>query len=103
MQNAAKSAIAVAGWHRMSYSYPDKSSMSAELENHIRTVHAIVGNAVTEGRYIVFGAGSTHLLNAALYALSSDNFNSSPASVLVSVPYYKVKSYFRNLDIQNLK
>ncbi|KAB2621032.1 tryptophan aminotransferase-related protein 4-like [Pyrus ussuriensis x Pyrus communis] len=104
MQHAAKSAIAVAGWHRMSYSYPDKSSMSAELENHIRRVHAIVGNAVTEGRYIVFGAGSTHLLNAALYALSSDNFNSSPASVLVSVPYYKLyqtqAEFFRSLDFK---
>ncbi|CAB4289406.1 unnamed protein product [Prunus armeniaca] len=60
------------------------------LERHIRKLHAIVGNAVTGGRYIVFGAGSTQLLNAAVHALSSHNSSSSssPASVVASIPYY---------------
>ncbi|CAB4284367.1 unnamed protein product [Prunus armeniaca] len=59
MQHASKSALVVAGWHRMSYTFADQSYISAELERHIRKLHAIVGNAVTGGRYIVFGAGST--------------------------------------------
>ncbi|ONH90218.1 hypothetical protein PRUPE_8G041300 [Prunus persica] len=77
MQHASKSALVVAGWHRMSYTSADQSYISAELERHIRKLHAIVGNAVTGGRYIVFGAGSTQLLNAAVHALSSHNSSSS--------------------------
>ena len=93
MQHAAKSAVVVAGWHRMSYTSADQSYISAELERHIRKLHAIVGNAVTGGRYIVFGAGSTQLLNAAVHALSSHNSSnsSSPASVVATIPYYRVR------------
>lgn len=80
----------------MGYSFSDKSYISQELERLIRKVHDIAGNAVTQGRYIVIGAGSTHLINAAVQALSSsstDNFNSSsssPASIVVTIPYYAV-------------
>ncbi|CAB4319820.1 unnamed protein product [Prunus armeniaca] len=92
MQHAAKSAVVVAGWHRMSYTFSDQSYISAELERHIRQLHAIVGNAVTQGRYIIFGAASTQLLNAAVHALSSHNSSSSssPASVVASIPYYNL-------------
>ena len=89
MQNPASSAILVAGWHRMSYDFIDKSTISEELENHIRKVHAFVGNAVTQGRFIVFGVGSIQLVNAAIHSLSSEN-SSSPARVVASVPYYSV-------------
>lgn len=88
-QHAASSAVVVAGWNRMSYAYNDHSSISQELERHIRKVHALVGNAVTAGRFIVFGAGSTQLLNAAVHALSPDN-SSTPAAVVASIPYYPV-------------
>ncbi|VVA37002.1 PREDICTED: tryptophan [Prunus dulcis] len=104
MQHAAQSAVLVAGWHRMGYSYPDGSYISAELEGHIRKLHATVGNAVTQGRYIVFGAGSTQLLNAAVHALSSHNSSnsSSPASVVATIPYYRLyktqTEFFRSLD-----
>ncbi|CAK7346733.1 unnamed protein product [Dovyalis caffra] len=101
MQHAASSALLVAGWHRMSYSYSDQSSMSEELERHIRKLHAIVGNAATDGRYIVFGAGSTQLLNAAVRALSPEN-SSSPARVVASIPFYPVyelqTDIFRSVD-----
>nr|XP_028965220.1 tryptophan aminotransferase-related protein 4-like isoform X2 [Malus domestica] len=102
-KHASKSAVLVAGWHRMSYVFPDQSRISAELERHIREIHTIVGNAVTEGRYIVFGAGSTQLLNAAVNALStSNNFNSSPSSVVASIPYYSLyqmqTEFFRSMD-----
>lgn len=87
MQNAASSATVVAGWHRMSYAFNDHTITSQELEKHIRELHSIVGNAVTEGKYIVFGTGSTELLNAAVYALSLKN-SSSPSRVVVSIPFY---------------
>ena len=73
MQNAASSAMLVAGWHRMSYLFENHSLISRVLENQIRKLHTAVGNAVTQGRLIVFGAGSTQLLNAAVHALSTDN------------------------------
>ncbi|XP_027090561.2 tryptophan aminotransferase-related protein 4-like [Coffea arabica] len=88
-QNAATSAIMMAGWHRMGYEFEDGSLISKELEKKIRKLHATVGNAVTEGRYIVFGAGSTQLLNAAVHALAADA-SSSPAKVVASAPYYPV-------------
>ncbi|KAF5735331.1 putative Alliin lyase precursor [Tripterygium wilfordii] len=90
MQKAASSAVVVAGWHRMGYSYHDKSTISAELERHIRKLHALVGNAVTDGRHILFGAGSTQVLMAAVYALSPLNSSSSPARVVVSIPFYNL-------------
>ncbi|GJZ15311.1 NB-ARC domains-containing protein [Tanacetum coccineum] len=38
-----------------------------------------IGNAVTEGRYLVFGIGAMQLLSAAIYALASEN-TSSPSN-----------------------
>ncbi|XVF39030.1 hypothetical protein PTKIN_Ptkin01aG0002800 [Pterospermum kingtungense] len=88
MQHAASSALVVAGWHRMSYTYTDQSFISKELERLIRKLHAIVGNAVTENRFIIFGAGSTQVLSAATYALSPENTSSLPAGLVASFPYY---------------
>ena len=88
MQHATNSAILISGWHRMSYRYGDLY-MSTELENYIRKLHSIVGNAITEDRYIVFGVGSSQLLSAAVYALSSQN-SSSPSNVVASIPFYSV-------------
>ncbi|XP_076932147.1 tryptophan aminotransferase-related protein 4-like [Bidens hawaiensis] len=87
IENAAESAVVISGWHRMSYSYGDSTTMSSQVEEYIRTLHSVVGNAITEGRYIVFGVGSAQLLSAAVYALSSENI-SSPSSVLAAAPYY---------------
>ncbi|XWS23507.1 hypothetical protein CRYUN_Cryun28dG0020000 [Craigia yunnanensis] len=87
MQHVASSALVVAGWHRMSYSFNDLTFFSKELERLIRKVHTIVGNAITENRFIIFGAGSTQVLNAAVYALFPEN-TSSPTGVVASVPYY---------------
>ncbi|XP_058111291.1 tryptophan aminotransferase-related protein 3-like [Magnolia sinica] len=87
MQHAASSAVVVAGWHRMSYVLSDGSSISIKLKTLIQRLHAIVGNANTTDRFIVFGDGSTQLLNAAVHALSEAG-SSHPASVVASVPYY---------------
>ncbi|XP_009767595.1 tryptophan aminotransferase-related protein 4-like [Nicotiana sylvestris] len=91
MQNAASSAVVVAGWHRMSYFFPNQSYISKELEKNIRKIHAIAKNAITDGRYIVFGVGSTQLLNAAVHALSMESSSSSPFTTKVvanKIPYY---------------
>ncbi|KAK1306787.1 Tryptophan aminotransferase-related protein 3 [Acorus calamus] len=91
MREAAGSAVVVAGWHRMSYRINnDAAAISAELVKQIRRLHSAVGNAITDGRFILFGAGSTQLLNAAVHALSPDDPLSPPAKVLASVPYYPV-------------
>ncbi|XP_052203334.1 tryptophan aminotransferase-related protein 4-like [Diospyros lotus] len=103
VQHAASSAVLVSGWHRMSYSFGDLSTISSELEKLIRRVHAIAKNAVTEGRHIVFGVGSTQLLSAAVYALSPEN-SSSPARVVAAAPYYPLyeiqTEYFRSVDFR---
>lgn len=87
MQHAADGALLVSGWHRMSYSFPGQSLVSEELEKQIREVHAIAKNAITDGRYIVFGSGSTQVILAAVYALSLRN-SSFPSQIVATAPYY---------------
>ncbi|KAL8248973.1 hypothetical protein R6Q59_005841 [Mikania micrantha] len=89
MQHAADTAVVISGWHRMSYNYADDTMMSIELENCIHKLHSIAGNAITEGRYMVFGVGSSQLLSAAVYALSSE-ISSSPSKVFASKPFYPI-------------
>ncbi|KAJ6794731.1 alliin lyase-like [Iris pallida] len=88
-KHAASSAVLVSGWHRMSYKATGDNYISVELEKHIRLLHAAVGNAVTDDMFIVFGTGSTQLINALVRALSPDNTSSSsPARVVASIPFY---------------
>ncbi|OMO98711.1 EGF-like, alliinase [Corchorus olitorius] len=94
VKHAASSTIVVPGWHRMSYEYNDGSLILKELDTQIRKLHSVIGNAVTEGRFIIFGVGSTQLLHAAVHALStgttSHSDSSSPSKVVASAPYYPV-------------
>ncbi|CAI9091674.1 OLC1v1026757C1 [Oldenlandia corymbosa var. corymbosa] len=90
-QNAENSAVTVPGWHRMGHEYDDGSLISKQLEKIIRNLHIVVGNAVTDGKYIVFGVGSTQLLNAAVHALSADDSSSTPTKVVAAAPYYPFK------------
>ncbi|GJN17869.1 hypothetical protein PR202_gb04972 [Eleusine coracana subsp. coracana] len=92
-RHAAASAVVVSGWHRLSYRTTDGLFQSVELENHIRRLHKSVGNAVVDDKHLVFGAGSTQLINALVHALSissspPDDDGSAPASVVATVPYY---------------
>ncbi|KAL2894411.1 Tryptophan aminotransferase-related protein 3 [Bienertia sinuspersici] len=70
------------------YEPPNNGLMSLELEKYIRKLHELVGNAITEGKHIVFGTGSTQLVNAAVHALSSSS--STPTIVVASIPFYPV-------------
>ncbi|CAO2179414.1 unnamed protein product [Urochloa humidicola] len=86
-RHAAVSAVVVSGWHRMSYVTTDGMYQSVQLEDHIRRLHAAVGNAVADGKHLVFAAGSTQLINALVRALSPDAA-SPPARVVATAPYY---------------
>ncbi|KAH1040607.1 hypothetical protein J1N35_042350 [Gossypium stocksii] len=59
-----------------------------ELDNAIRTLHRVVGNAmVDDDRFIVVGNGSTQLFHALLYALSSPDLP-EPINVVAAAPFY---------------
>ncbi|CAN6455947.1 unnamed protein product [Victoria cruziana] len=77
----------------------------ARLERTIRELHKMVGNAVTDGRFIVIGHGSTQLFTAAVHALSSPPlFHVSPAKVVAAVPYYggyqQQTDLFKSVDFE---
>ncbi|OEL21345.1 Alliin lyase [Dichanthelium oligosanthes] len=90
MRHAAGSAVVVPGWHRLSYFATDGQFQSVELEKHIRRLHRAVGNAIVDGKHVVFGTGSMKLINALVYALSQDGSTaaSPPAGVVATAPYY---------------
>ncbi|KAL4036340.1 hypothetical protein IC575_005073 [Cucumis melo] len=85
-----KTTIVIPGWQSMSY-FSDVTNlcwfMEPELAKQIVRIHKVVGNAVTKGRHIVVGTGSSQLLLAALYALSPLD-SSNPISVVSAAPYY---------------
>ncbi|CAA0265364.1 unnamed protein product [Arabidopsis thaliana] len=105
MRQAERSAVLVSGWHRMSYIYEDGTYVSRELEKVIRKLHSVVGNAVTDNRFVIFGSGTTQLLAAAVHALSLTNSSvSSPARLLTSIPYYAMyKDQAEFFDSAHLK
>ncbi|KAM3706303.1 hypothetical protein ACJW31_03G142900 [Castanea mollissima] len=76
----------------MSY-YSDKNNvcwfLEPELGDAIKRLHGVVGNAVTDGRHIVLGTGSTQLFQALLYALTTPAAP-EPVSVVSSAPYYSL-------------
>jgi L-tryptophan--pyruvate aminotransferase len=66
------------------------------LEQAIRKLHGMVGNAVTEGRYLVLGVGSTQLYQAALFALA-DSSQATPTPVVSATPHYSVETTNKQL------
>lgn len=90
--------MAIKGGELMSY-FSNHQSMCwfllPELESSIRRLHRLVGNAATDGCHVVVGTGSTQLLQAVLYALSSgDSPHQVPLSVVCAAPYYSVSPIF---------
>ncbi|KAK4263155.1 hypothetical protein QN277_028612 [Acacia crassicarpa] len=69
--------------------------MMPELREAIKRLHALVGNADTNDKYIVVGNGSTQLFQAALYAFSSSS--DEPMNVIAASPYYS--EYEEQTDI----
>ncbi|KAE9454657.1 hypothetical protein C3L33_13456, partial [Rhododendron williamsianum] len=67
--------------------------LEPELENEIKRLHRVVGNASVDDYHVVVGAGSTQLLQATLYALCSPADDSNPVNVVSVVPYYSIGLY----------
>uniref|UniRef100_A0ACD5W0Z7 Uncharacterized protein n=1 Tax=Avena sativa TaxID=4498 RepID=A0ACD5W0Z7_AVESA len=88
MRHAEASAVVFSGWHRMSYRATNGLFQSVELERSIERLHRAVGNAVPDGKHMVFGTGSVQLISALVYALSPDSNSGSSASVVATAPYY---------------
>ncbi|CAA0328023.1 L-tryptophan--pyruvate aminotransferase 1 [Arabidopsis thaliana] len=82
--------VTIRGCDLMSY-FSDMTNLcwflEPELEDAIKDLHGVVGNAATEDRYIVVGTGSTQLCQAAVHALSS-LARSQPVSVVAAAPFY---------------
>ncbi|KAH7427333.1 hypothetical protein KP509_10G039800 [Ceratopteris richardii] len=78
------------GNERMSY-FSDKEAvcwfLEPSLAMEIKLMHKMIGNAVTEGHHIVVGTGSSQLISAALYALSSLAHH-RPVDVVSASPFY---------------
>ncbi|KAK4402758.1 Tryptophan aminotransferase-related protein 2 [Sesamum angolense] len=85
--------ITIPGFQSLSY-FANKKNMcwflEPKLEEEIKRLHKIVGNAIVENRHIVVGTGSSQLILAALYALSDPLNEPNPISVVSAAPYYSV-------------
>ncbi|KAK4429798.1 Tryptophan aminotransferase-related protein 2 [Sesamum alatum] len=83
--------ITIPGFQSLSY-FANKKNLcwflEPKLEEEIKRLHKIVGNAVVENRHIVVGTGSSQLILAALYALSDPLNDPNPISVVSAMPYY---------------
>lgn len=94
-QMGDKTTITIPGWQSMSY-FSDATNfcwfLEPEFAKEVVRLHNVVGNAVTEGRHIVVGTGSSQLFLAALYALSPRDAD-EPISVVSAAPYYSVSGY----------
>ncbi|CAM8943509.1 unnamed protein product [Rhodiola kirilowii] len=82
--------IVIPGWQSISY-FSDPTNpcwfLEPEFAKQVVRIHKVVGNAITENRYIVVGTGSTQLYQAALYALAPPD-NPIPMDVVSAAPFY---------------
>lgn len=84
-QKPAASAVLIPGWYRIGYEL--SQMLIPGLEKEIRAIHELVGNAITEGRYIVVGAGEMQLMMAA-YTTVSWAAQGLPVHTVNAPPYY---------------
>ncbi|KAG4389902.1 hypothetical protein GLYMA_06G179000v4 [Glycine max] len=101
-QTGDKSTITIPGWQSLSY-FSDVTNicwfLEAEFAREVVRLHNVVGNAVTEGRHIVVGTGSSQLFLAALYALSPID-SPEPISVVCASPYYSMRQVIHSIHKQ---
>ncbi|KAL6505490.1 hypothetical protein OROHE_022869 [Orobanche hederae] len=84
--------VIIPGHQSLSY-FSDKNHLcwylEPKLEEEIKSLHNLVGNAVVENHHIVIGTGSSQLIQAAFYALSHcPNEQPEPVNVVSAAPYY---------------
>ncbi len=98
----SQATTSIPAWQGMSYFAHKHNAflfVDPYLEQAIRELHSLVGNAVTKNRHIVVGVGSTQLFQAAIYALVSlqqpqaaaANSSTTPTNIVSAVPYYSVR------------
>nr|ASC62378.1 tryptophan aminotransferase-related 2 [Fragaria x ananassa] len=90
MMMGERTTVVIPGWYSMSYFSDIKNLcwfLEPEFAKQVIRLHKAVGNAVTEGRHIVVGTGSSQLILAALFALSPKD-GSEPMSVVSTAPFY---------------
>nr|BBM60841.1 tryptophan aminotransferase related protein [Juncus prismatocarpus subsp. leschenaultii]BBM60842.1 tryptophan aminotransferase related protein [Juncus wallichianus] len=87
-----KATVVIPGWHMMSY-FSNASNLcwflEPEFANQVRRLHRTVGNALTDDRHIIVGVGSTQLIHATLYALTSVE-ERQPVDVISAAPFYSM-------------
>ncbi|XP_058195660.1 L-tryptophan--pyruvate aminotransferase 1-like [Rhododendron vialii] len=87
-----KCTLVISGSQFMSYFSDSKNVcwyLEPELENEIKRLHRVVGNASVDDYHVVVGTGSSQLLLATLYALCSPpDHDSNPVNVVSAAPYY---------------
>ena len=82
----------IPGWYRVGY-LPKAGATSLYSDafiDSIRGMHTLVGNAVTEGRYILAGVGSMQLINAVVHSLALQN-PETVSPVVARAPFYSVR------------
>ncbi|GJT46192.1 L-tryptophan--pyruvate aminotransferase 1-like protein [Tanacetum coccineum] len=94
-----KCTLVFKGYESLSYFSNPKNPcwfLEPKLEESIKSLHGVVGNAVTDGYSIVVGTGSSQLLQAVLYAVTSHD-QANPINVVAAAPYYS--SYPEIMDL----
>lgn len=89
-QMGDKTTVVIPGWQYISYFSDIKNIcwfLEPEFAKAAIRLHNLIGNAVTEDRYIVVGTGSSQLYQAVLYALASTD-SPKPMSVVSAAPFY---------------
>ncbi|KAF3322039.1 L-tryptophan--pyruvate aminotransferase 1-like isoform X1 [Carex littledalei] len=96
-ESGQKSTVVISGWHSMSYFSAAGAQLCWFLEpsfaKEVRRLHAIVGNAITDNRPVIVGVGSTQLIHAVFFALSSSSSgepNQQPVPIVSAAPYYSM-------------
>ncbi|OIT29702.1 PREDICTED: L-tryptophan--pyruvate aminotransferase 1-like [Nicotiana attenuata] len=82
--------ITFSGYQSLSYFANAKNLcwfLEPKLEEEIKRLHNVVGNAIVDDHYVVVGTGSSQLIQAALYALSPTD-QPEPISVVSAAPFY---------------
>lgn len=90
-----RSAITFTGDQCLSYFANAKNLcwfLEPKLQEEIKRLHQVVGNAKVDDHFIIVGTGSSQLIQAALYAVSPTD-HPEPISVVSVAPYYSV-GYF---------
>ncbi|KAD4983224.1 hypothetical protein R6Q59_002898 [Mikania micrantha] len=80
----------IKGYESLSYFSNPKNPcwfLEPKLEESIKSLHGAVGNAATDGYSIVVGTGSSQLLQAVLYAVTSHD-QPNQINVVSAAPYY---------------